>query len=198
MADRNAGLRREAQKSVTYGGPNNRFEIMTDAQGNRTVREVPEFAKAAQDERDAKARAEREAKAAPSWKEAQDLKARLVYQIGKLPADQRAAAYADLIANPQRYGISPEGMPSAWSDTYGTVAGNSGMTVAQASSNERGDRIADNRIATNDARTAQGAARVDLARAADARAERRSTLRKVPAAVTRKATIKTPTGFILD
>ena len=162
MSDRQAGLRRENQRSVTYGGPGNRFEIATDPEGNRTVREVPEFAAAI--------REEQAAKNAPDPKDLADARSRVVFAVSRLPKEQRQAAYADVIANPQRYGISPEGMPQAWDDTYGTVAGQSGLTVNQALANTRADRVADNRIATNDARTAQGAARLDLTRTKDARA----------------------------
>jgi hypothetical protein len=162
MSDRQAGLRRDAQKSVTYGGPNNQFEITADAQGNRTIREVPEFTKAVE--------AERAAKNAPDLKEVSDARSRVVYAINQLPKDQRAAAYAGVMANPQAYGIDPRGMPGQWDDTYGVVAGNSGLTVNQAVSNVRADRLADNRIATNDARTAQGAQRVALSAQKDARA----------------------------
>ena len=155
-------LRDDAKRTVTYGGPNNQFEISADKNGNRSVRLVPEFAKAAQDERDAKAR--------PSWKDMEDRKARLVYQVGKLPQGQRSAAYADIIANPQRYGISPDGMPTEWSDTYGTVAGNSGMTVMQDRGADRSDLLAGEKIKNDGARTQQGADRLDLARTKDARA----------------------------
>lgn len=162
MGDRMAGLRKEAQKSTTYGGPDNRFEITTDGQGNRSIREVPEFARVAQEER--------EAKAAPKYTDVQDRRSRALYAVSQLPADQRQAAYADLLQNAQAYGVETAGMPSTWSDTYGAVAGGMGLNVHQALTNERNDRVADNRIATNDARTAQGAQRIEITKGKDARA----------------------------
>jgi hypothetical protein len=190
MSKGQQALRDDAKRTITYGGPDNQFEISADKNGNRTVRRVPEFAQAAQEAR--------EAKAAPAWKDTQDVKSRVLYQIGQLPQDKRAGAYAGVMANPQAYGIDPRGMPPAWDDTYGTVAGNAGLTVNQSLNAVRADRLADNRISTNDARTAQGEARLNISRAADARSERKSRLPKVPASVTRKATVKTPAGYILD
>lgn len=163
MAKGQQTLRDDAKKTVTYGGPNNQFEISADRNGNRTIREVPEFARAAREERDAKN--------APSFKDAQDRKARVIYQIGTLPDKaQREAAYADVIANPQSYGIDPRGMPTAWNDTYGTVAGNSGMTVNQAWGNGRADLMAGWKMQDGDKKTAQGAERLELAKTKDARA----------------------------
>lgn len=162
MGDRMEGLRNEAKKSVTYGGPNDQFEIATDRYGNRTIREVPEFAQATKEER--------EARLAPKASDVQDRRSRALYAISQLPQDQRAAAYSDLLQNAQAYGVDTTGMPEAWSDTYGTVLGNMGLNVNQALTNERADRVADNRITNNDARTEQGAARLEISRAKDARA----------------------------
>jgi hypothetical protein len=162
MNDRQAALRKEAFKSTTYGGPDNRFEITTDGQGNRSVREVPEFARVVQEER--------EAKMAPKPSDVQDRRSRALYGIMQLPPEQRSAAYQDLMSDPARYGVDTSGMPAVWSDTYGTVAGNMGMTVPQARSAERGDKLTDWRMADGDKRTAQGAERVELSRQAGARA----------------------------
>nr|WP_087573331.1 hypothetical protein [Sphingomonas sp. CDS-1] len=184
-------LRDDAKRTITYGGPNNQFEISADRNGNRTIREVPEFTRAA--------REERAAKNAPSFKDMQDRRARVIYQIGTLPEKvQREAAYADVIANPQSYGIDARGMPPEWDDTYGTVAGNSGMTVSQAWGNGRADLMAGWKMQDGDKKTAQGAHRLELAKTKDARAALKASLPKPPPSVTRKGAAKMPTGFILD
>ena len=156
LAQGNQTLRKRAEKATSYGGPDNRFEITTDGEGNRTVREVPEFARVAQEER--------EAKLAPKPTDVQDRRSRALYAVSQLPKEQRPAAYADLIDNPEQYGVDTRGMPTVWNDTYGSVAGGMGLNVNQALTNIRADRLADNRIETNTARTAQGAERVAITR----------------------------------
>jgi hypothetical protein len=189
MGDRMAGLRKEAQKSISYGGPDNQFEIATDGQGNRTYRQVPEFAQAAKEER--------EAKVAPKYADVQDRRSRALYAVSQLPQEQRPAAYADLLQNAGAYGVDVSGMPASWSDTYGAVAGGMGLNVNQALTNERNDLVAKNRITNNDARTAQGAERIEISKAKDARAAAKSTTPKAPPKSARKSA-KLPTGFILD
>lgn len=162
LAQGNQTLRKRAEKATTFGGPDNRFEITTDGEGNRTVREVPEFAKVA--------REEREAKAAPKPSELRDVRSRALYGILQLPPEQRPAAYAELRSNPAQYGVDLTGMPSVWNDTYGTIAGNMGMTVPQARSQDRGDKLGDSRIKRDAAAIEQGAQRVELSREAGARA----------------------------
>lgn len=173
IGGRQGELRREAQKSTTYGGPDGQFEITVDGMGNRTVRPVPEFAAAVQAKQDAKLR--------PDAKDNLDFRGRALFAISKLKTpEERQAAYADLLGNSQAYGIDVNGMPSTWSDTYGQVAGSMGMNVNQATNAERNGLIADNRIATNNARTAQGEARLGLSRNAEARAAAKASLPKAP------------------
>lgn len=167
-------LREEGRKSTTYGGPGDQFAITTDANGNRTVAKVPEFAQAVEDER--------AAKNAPSPKDRTDARSRAVFAVSQLPPEQRQQAYANLIAHPEAYGIDARGLPQAWSDEYGSVAGYLGTPVDKRLDNTRADRLADDRIETNaarvaqgDARVAQGAQRVALSAQAGQRAERAST-----------------------
>ncbi|HEX7856247.1 MAG TPA: hypothetical protein VF503_21430 [Sphingobium sp.] len=189
MAKGQQTLRDDAKKTVTYGGPDNQFEISADRNGNRTIRRVPEFAKAAQEERDAK-----NAMGAKDMRAAQ---ASVIYHINKLPPEQRQAAYAKVIANPQQFGIDARGLPSAWDDTYGTVMGNSGQTVAQDRSGDRGDFVANSRAQNAAAQTELAGLRLELARQKEARAASTARLPKPPPSVTRKSG-KLPTGFILD
>ena len=177
MSDRHSGLRAENAKSTTYGGPDGRFAITTDAQGNRTVQEVPEFAKAVQEER--------EARSAPKATDVYDRRSRALYAVSQLPKEQRAAAYADVLQNADAYGIDTRGMPPVWNDTYGQVAGGMGLNVNQALTNVRADRVADNRIETNVARTAQGSERIAISRAKDARVAAKASAPSAPPSVRR-------------
>ena len=160
-------LREDSKKSLSYGGPDNQFEITTDPlTGARTVRQVPEFAAAAE--------AARRTKTAPTPKDNIDFRSRAVHAISQLPVEQRQAAYADLIANPGSYGVDTAGMPSAWSDQYGSVAGGLGLNVNQSISQDLRRDVQDHRVATDarrldqtdrrltqgDARVSQGAVRV--------------------------------------
>lgn len=126
-------LKRKNPK-VAYGGPGDRFEISEDPDtGERTIREVPEFRQAYEDERN-RDLAEAKAKGGLKADDIIDLRARAFYAIGQLPPEQRAAAYADLMTNPSKYALPPEvlaGAPSEWSDQYGSVAGQLGVTVNQ-------------------------------------------------------------------
>jgi hypothetical protein len=115
-----------------------------------------------------------------------------VYQISQLPPEQRAEAYRDLRANPEQYGISAQGMPMVWSDTYGTVAGNMGQSVSQAEAQDLRAQalkhrqfVDQRRLDQGDARISQGAARV---------AQGAERLKRAP----RSVAIKPPAGFILD
>jgi hypothetical protein len=166
-------LRDDQKKSVTYGGPDNRFEIVTDGQGNRSVSEVSQFSAAIA----AKSASAAREKAAPSVKEAADLRARGVNGVLQLPPTERADEYANLLSQLTAAGIPTAGMPPVWSDNYGTVGGMMGMTVGQALTNERGDKVADERgrhngvtEAQRNAALKQGDARVGIAQATNARA----------------------------
>jgi hypothetical protein len=139
-------LREDQRKSISYGGPEDQFEIATDANGNRTIRQVPEFAAAIE--------AKRKAAKAPGPKDNLDFRGRAVYAINQLPAKERAAAYQDLMAHPDQYGIDVEGMPSQWSDRYGEIAGTMGMNVPMAITNDRNN--ADTASTIQDRKSRQG------------------------------------------
>jgi hypothetical protein len=136
-------LRDDRKKSISYGGPDDQFEIAADAYGNRTIRKVPEFAEAVE--------AKRKAAKAPGPKDNLDFRGRIVYAIRQLPEKDRAAAYADVIANPDQYGVDVTGMPTAWSDNYGTIAGTMGMTVNQGIAQDRANAVAADQIKNREA-----------------------------------------------
>ncbi|MFD1959600.1 hypothetical protein ACFSHP_12085 [Novosphingobium panipatense] len=140
--------------SIAYGGPDDRFEITTTSDGQRVIREVPEFAKVL----DAKAAAER----APKTKDVIDQRARAIYSIGQLPESERAAAYATLMEHPEMFGgVDVTGMPPGYDPTYATVMGNMGTTVGQAITNDRAERALQVRTEQGAERLRQGQQRID-------------------------------------
>jgi hypothetical protein len=196
IAGRAQDIKAEQAKSVSYGGPNDQFEITTDAYGNKSYREVPEFAKA-----NAAATA---AKNAPSATDRADLRSRAVYAITQLPPEKRAGAYAQLMANPAQYGVDTAGMPAEWSEDYGTLGGMMGLNVNQSLTQERENIVAQDairhrkvqeaqgqaRVAQGDQRVAQGQARV--AQGAARLAQGAARLAKVPSKVAKAAKGYTP------
>ncbi|MFN3776781.1 hypothetical protein [Sphingomonas parapaucimobilis] len=154
LAGRNRDLRAEQDKAVSYGGPNDQFEITQDAYGNRTVREVPEFRAA--NERAAKA------KNAPSAQDVADMRSRALYAIAtQVPPEQRQAAYQRLLANPQQFGVDTTGMPSQWDDQYGTMGGMMGLNVNQSLTQERANQVAQDAMRHRQVQESQGAQRIE-------------------------------------
>lgn len=183
LSDRMESLKKSPNK-VEYGGPGNQFEITTDETGSRTVREVPEFAKAIQDEREAK-------RPTLSPRDQADMRARAISAINRLPPEERQAAYADFMSNPGKYGgVDTAGMPSTYDPRYAGIMGSMGMSVPQYESNADRDRAFDHRVTTDTRRLGQGDARIAAsASKGKATGRRRGALRSAP---------KLPTGFILD
>lgn len=159
-------MKQDARKSVTYGGPDDAFQITTDpVTGAQSVSSVPAFQEYLAAKRE-------------KPKDTADLNGRVMYAIGQLPADQQAAAFEDVKANPDHYGIDGKSLPDSWSPLYGTVLGNIGMTVSQAMTRRQQaerdahnadfkQQAADDRTRRTDiyadrsaAQTSQGAARV--------------------------------------
>lgn len=184
ISARRDALHQMNKPKVEYAGPDDQFEITTDRDGNRQVRQVPEFAKAIQDAR--------EAKQALNPKDAFDVRTRAIYQISQLPPEQRAAAYRDLRANPEQYGISMKGMPLVWDDIYGKVAGNMGQSVGQAEAQVLRSQQFDHRKAIDERRLQQGDARVQQGAARVSQGAER--LKRAP----RSVAVKPPAGFILE
>jgi hypothetical protein len=115
------GLRQERVKGVEYGGPDDMFEITTDpTTGERTIREVPEFAKAVQ--------AKRDAQYGMRGKDAAALRSNALFGIGQMPPEEREAAYQALLQNGELYGIDAAGLPPQWDDSLGAIAGGVGMS----------------------------------------------------------------------
>lgn len=175
LAQRNQAIRAEQRPTVTYGGPDDTFEISTYGNGDRSVRRVPEFAEAA--------RQKQAAAKAPAYKDVMETRSRALYNISRLPPEQRTAAYADLRQNGASYGVDTTGLPDTWSDTFGSVAGGMGQSVYQSLNGDRNDKLADSRIARNDAMTVQGDAR--LQQGAQRLAQSVTRLSSPPASVLR-------------
>lgn len=162
---------------VTYGGPDDRFEITTGPNGDRTIREVPEFATVLD--------AKEAAKNAPKAKDVIDQRARAIYAINQLPEQERPAAYAALMNHPEMYGgVDVNGMPPGYDPTYASVMGGMGTTVGQAITNDRAERALK-------VRTEQGAARLRQGEARIAQGAQRLAKSKAPVT-------SAPAGFILD
>lgn len=164
------GLQAAQRPKVSYGGPDDRFEISEAPDGTRSIREVPEFAKVLDD------KAAR--KDAPSPKEVIEMRARAVHAIGQLPEDQRAAAYANLLGHPDMYGgLDVSNMPPGWDPNYAAVMGGLGTSVSQ-------DENADYRERALRYRNAQAERRLDQAQ---------QRINKPPAS--RLPQTKPPAGF---
>lgn len=154
IAGRTRQLREEQRPDISYGGPNDQFEITTDRRtGAKAYREVPEF-RAATDRAAA-------AKRLPDPKDSADLRGRALYAIAtQIPPEGRAAAYRRLMENPGQFGVDTTGMPSEWDDIYGTIAGQMGMNVSQTRAAERGDRSTTSLVEHRKVGEEQGATRL--------------------------------------
>lgn len=171
-------IRTERRRSTKYGGPGDQFQIVTDADGNDTITEVPAFRDAVARETAGKvalAQASAASKQGMSDKEKMDFRSRALHVIQtQVPPEKRQEAYQRLIGNPEQYGIDPTGMPTQWDDLYGTIGGGIGMSVNQSLTQDRGQASLDERkrhagvmegqgaqrVQQGAARVAQGAARV--------------------------------------
>jgi hypothetical protein len=113
-------LQSEQRKTREFGGPDNSFEIITDpTTGERTYRPVEAFQGYLKDK-------------ATKPKDTADMNGRVMFALQQLPADQRATAYAGVLANPGRYGVDPETMPPEYDPNYVAMSAGIGMTVSQA------------------------------------------------------------------
>lgn len=175
---RSQQLRQEQRQTREFGGPDNAFEIVTDPRtGDRTVAEVPQFAEYLKDRR-------------VKPKDVADINGRAMFALMRLPKEQRAAVYADMRAHPDRYGVDPDTMPETYDENYAAVTSGMGMTVSQAMTRDQASsNAADLRTyrgqvhedrqertgiyrARSEATTAQGAARLGIARQREGRVAR--------------------------
>jgi hypothetical protein len=162
-------LRAQQVRQREYGGPDDAFEITTDpVTGERTTRGVPEFQEYLEQKR-------------TKQKDVADINGRVMYALQQLPEEQRAAAYANIRANPHFYGVDPANMPEQYDPVYASTAAGMGMTVSQAMTRRqaadnaadladyRGDIQRDRETRTgiyrdrSTALTSQGAARIGQA-----------------------------------
>jgi hypothetical protein len=187
IGSRSDELRAQNAKQTSYGGPQGQFEITTNADGSRVIRKVPEFAQAIQEQE--------AAKRALTPKDAVDQRARVVYSIAQLPAEQREAAYRDIMVNPEYYGISTKGMPMVWSDSYGAVMGGLGQTVNQAENSDLRGRQFDHRQVVDQERLGQGRQRLQQGAA---RVQQGAERLKRGGSGKGNSGFKAPSGFILD
>jgi len=110
----------EERPNREIGGPDNSFEIITDPRtGERTYQPVEPFQTYLKDK-------------ATKPKDVADMNGRAMFAVQKLPPEQRAAAYAGILANPGRYGVDPSTMPAQYDPEYAALTAGMGMTVSQA------------------------------------------------------------------
>ena len=128
LAQRQA-LRSEGKP--TLGGPDDAFEITTDpVTGKHTFTPIP----AALDYQRSK-----------TVKPAQraDMVGRVHYAISQLPEEQRAAAWADVQANPEAYSLTDEDVATEYDPQRSAILANTGMTVSQALTRSQASENAD-------------------------------------------------------
>jgi hypothetical protein len=168
ISGRAADLRKLNTPKVSYGGPQDQFEITENPDGTRAYRQIPEVAEAIA--------SANKAKSAPSAKELVDMRARTIRSIMELPPEQRANAYAMVMTFPERYGLDVTNMPRAWDETYGSVVSGMGLSANQAEGLDlRREQLA-HRKDVDATRSSQNAQRIG-------QAERR--LKRPPASVMR-------------
>lgn len=139
--------------TTELGGPDDSFEIYTDPQtGERTYTPVQSFVDYNEKKR-------------VKPKDIADMNGRAMYAISQMekPEDQ-AAAFAEIRANPQFYGVDLETLPSTWNPIYGSVVGNMGMTVSQAMTRNQAGTNEDNREKHRNAADDDRTKRTDIIR----------------------------------
>lgn len=157
-------LRSRLQKSVSYGGPENQFEITQNPDGTRTVRQVPEFAKALKDK-----------EAAKNGMKPDDViktRAQVMHYINSLPPSQRGAAYNHLVNQPGQFGLPAEAvasMPPGYDNIYGGLSEGLGTPIPAALSNEDRDRGYGYRVRNDDRNYSQRERRMNKPRAGGTR-----------------------------
>lgn len=157
-------IRAERRRSTKYGGPGDQFQIVTDADGNDTITEVPAFRDAVARDAAGKlavAQAGIDARKGLTDKEKMDFRSRALHVIAtQVPPEQRQEAYQRLIGNPEQYGIDPAGMPAQWDALYGTIGGGMGLNVNQSLTQDRSQAALAERSQHNRTMEGQGAQRV--------------------------------------
>lgn len=121
----------KAEGRPTLGGPDDAFEIYTDPE---TGQHVFKPIQAAIDYQRSK-----------TVKPAQraDMVGRVHYAISQLPEDQRAAAWADIQANPEAYNLTDEDVATEYDPQRSAILANTGMTVSQALTRSQASENAD-------------------------------------------------------
>lgn len=165
-------------------GPNGTLEAVTDpVTGETTYQTIEAFQNVVDEERQARL-SEREASRKPIVTPAQRLenRARVMSSIQQLPENQRAAAYAQLMANPGSFGgIDTEGMPQAYDPSYAAAVAGTGITQQQMMALRLREAELERKRQADAVRASQG--------------ERRLTNQAVRSAPSHP---KPPSGFILD
>lgn len=151
------------KKLPEIGGPDNSFEIHTDPEtGERTYKPIAAFQDYKRDTRE-------------KPKDVADMTGRAMYNLSRLPKEEQAAAYADMVANPKDYGLEPDWIArTEYDPNYVAMRAGMGSNVSQSRGADTRDRGTDARISQGERRlgiygersealTRQGDTRVGLA-----------------------------------
>lgn len=149
--NQNERLRQQALPQL--GGPDDAFEVYTDPQtGERTYKPVQQFVDYQQGKR-------------VKPKDVADMNGRAMYAISQMGSpEEQAAAFAEIRANPELYGVDVDTLPTSWNPTYGNIVGNMGMTVSQAMTRKQAAENEDNREGHRNAADQDRAARTGIYR----------------------------------
>lgn len=133
LGNRMDQLQAEATPQRRAGvGPDGTFEAVTDpVTGQTTYQRIPEFQRAAEEERAAAIEARRPIRTPEDILEE---RSRVLASIQQLPTEaERQIAYRRLIANPEAFGgIDTNGMPVLYDPLYTATIAGAGMTAQQA------------------------------------------------------------------
>lgn len=176
LREARAGYLAEETPHTEIGGPDNSFEITTDpVTGERSYRQIPEFAKRAEEER--------RRQQAPNVRDRVTLRGQVMSSILRAPVEQRAALYQQFLQDSASlYGDL--GLPATWDDATAQVMADQAITPEARMTAEARDRAQDYREMSGDRnyrfKESQAAARAS--RPAGRRAP--PSTRRAPAGIT--------------
>jgi hypothetical protein len=178
VAAANIANRKAELGTSEIGGPDNAFEIRTDADGNRTFKPIEGV-------KDYLSNKEK-AKNAPKPSETATYIGDMSYSISQLPEAQRPGAYAMMVAQGTAQGHDMSSAPPEYSPTYSQAMINQTIGARQGATNAA---TAAYRADVNADRDASRESSIGFRRAADARANasagrsaesHRRSMRKAP------------------
>lgn len=133
IAGRKEALEANQYGKRSVGGPNDSFEIIEHPDGRREYIPIQPIV-------DHQMRTIA-ANKGMGQKDLNEQRTQLAGAVMALPEGQRAVMWADILANPDQYGLqSTDGLPAQWSESYGQTMTEMGVTQAQRNSAKLGDK----------------------------------------------------------